>query len=135
MLVLVVALVVYLLMRGGPFVGSTTGAGLQPFGIAGIAALTGMFSNQASDKLREFIDTLFRTVAGDDLRVQTFPCVEGTSRPTKFCRPSNFYKICRTIGQHGRRHFRRTCNNAATGWPDIETTERGRAIELRNVVR
>ena len=62
------ALIVYLLIRGGLLIGSSSGSDLQPFGIAGIAALTGLFSKQATDKLREVFDTLFRTADGDAAR-------------------------------------------------------------------
>jgi hypothetical protein len=64
------ALLFYLVLRGGLIVptlpdaagssGSTTSL-LNPYGFAAIAAMAGMFSKQATDKLREIFDTLFRT--------------------------------------------------------------------------
>ena len=62
------AVLVYLLLRGG-FMSIPSGAGngtdpqdyVNPFGFAGMAGLTGMFSKQATDKLQEVFDTLFRT--------------------------------------------------------------------------
>lgn len=55
------ALIVYFAVRGG-LIGASTGANvLSPFGIAAIAGLAGMFSKQATDKLREVFETLFKT--------------------------------------------------------------------------
>jgi hypothetical protein len=59
----------YFVLRGGLIVPSLpSSAGqtnttnlLNPYGIAAISALAGMFSKQATDKLREIFDTLFRT--------------------------------------------------------------------------
>ncbi len=59
------ALVSYLLLRGGLIVPSQQTSGgnqtgqLNPYAIAGFAALAGMFSRQATDKLREVFETLF----------------------------------------------------------------------------
>lgn len=64
----VLAIIVYLLIRGGLLVGSSGATALQPFGVGGIAAMTGLFSKQATDKLREVFDTLFRTENGDNAR-------------------------------------------------------------------
>jgi hypothetical protein len=55
--------IVYLAVRGGLF---NTGASapanvISPYGVAAITALTGLFSKQATDKLREVFETLFRT--------------------------------------------------------------------------
>jgi hypothetical protein len=65
------ALVFYLLLRGGLLLPSlpTSGNGqeidvnllLNPYGLAAISGLGGMFSRQATDKLRELFDNLFRT--------------------------------------------------------------------------
>ena len=62
------AILVYFLLRGG-FMTVPSGGGngarpedyVNPFGFAGVAGLTGMFSKQATDKLQELFDTLFRT--------------------------------------------------------------------------
>lgn len=59
------ALVLYFAVRGGLLpMGADVGA-VSLFGIAAISALAGMFSKQATDKLREVFDTFFRTAAGD----------------------------------------------------------------------
>ena len=54
--------VVYLSLRGGLLTGSggATGA-ISVYGVSAVAALTGLFSKQATDKLREVFETLFRT--------------------------------------------------------------------------
>lgn len=64
------ALIFYFVLRGGLL---STGAEAQTvsvFGIAAVAGLAGMFSKQATDKLRELFDNLFRTEKGqgDDAR-------------------------------------------------------------------
>ncbi len=47
--------------RGG-LIGASTGAeALSPYGIAAIAGLAGLFAKQATDKLREVFETLFKT--------------------------------------------------------------------------
>jgi hypothetical protein len=61
------ALVFYLLLRGGLIVPTMQQTGgsqdatalISPYGIAGFSALAGMFSRQATDKLREVFETLF----------------------------------------------------------------------------
>jgi hypothetical protein len=35
--------------------------GLSPYGVAAMSALTGLFSKQATEQLREVFETLFRT--------------------------------------------------------------------------
>jgi hypothetical protein len=64
------ALLFYLVLRGGLIFPSlpngSSGSGdttrlLNPYGIAAISALAGMFSKQATDKLGEIFNTLFRT--------------------------------------------------------------------------
>lgn len=60
----------YLVFRGG-FLSAGTNAGeINVFGTTALAALVGMFSKQATDKLNEVFDTLFRTApgAGDSKR-------------------------------------------------------------------
>lgn len=64
------ALLFYFALRGGLF-SSTAGVEvINPFGTVAIAGLVGMFSKQATDKLRELFDVLFRTNvdAGDHER-------------------------------------------------------------------
>jgi hypothetical protein len=59
------ALLVYLLLRGGILTGIPITVPLpddqQPYGIIGISALTGMFAKKASNKLGEIFDVLFKT--------------------------------------------------------------------------
>ncbi len=58
------ALVFYFVLRGG-FLTSTGGAdNINPYGIAALAGLVGMFSKQATDKLNEVFTTLFKPADG-----------------------------------------------------------------------
>ena len=67
------ALVLYFATRGGLVLLINSGAGsidasnINPFGVAAIAGLTGMFSKQAADKLAEVFTTLFKS-SGDENR-------------------------------------------------------------------
>jgi hypothetical protein len=67
------ALVVYFAMRGGLLSMVLSGdtaknpSNINPFGIAAIAGLTGMFSKQAADKLAEVFTTLLKS-GGDENR-------------------------------------------------------------------
>lgn len=54
------ALVLYLVLRGGLIIVQTETSTLKPFSILAFAALSGMFSKQVIDKLRELLDTFFR---------------------------------------------------------------------------
>ena len=56
------AMTLYFAVRGGLIAGTTGAGNLSPYGVAAIAGLAGMFSRQATDKLREVFETLFRTV-------------------------------------------------------------------------
>ena len=59
------ALVFYFVIRGG-FLSTTGGAAdINPYGIAALAGLVGMFSKQATDKLSEVFGTLFRAAPGE----------------------------------------------------------------------
>ena len=59
------ALVFYFVIRGG-FLSTTGGAAdINPYGIAALAGLVGMFSKQATDKLSEVFSTLFRSAPGE----------------------------------------------------------------------
>ncbi len=64
------ALVFYFVIRGGLLSVSGGADAMSPYGIAAVAALVGLFSKQATDKLEEVFTTLFRTEQGkgDDLR-------------------------------------------------------------------
>lgn len=67
------ALVVYFAVRGGLLLlvvngsAATEAKNINPFGVAAVAGLTGMFSKQASDKLAEVFSTLFKS-QGDEQR-------------------------------------------------------------------
>jgi hypothetical protein len=64
------ALVFYFAIRGG-FLSTTGGAkDINPYGIAALAGMVGMFSKQATDKLSEVFSTLFRS-AGDAQRADS----------------------------------------------------------------
>ncbi|WP_256966090.1 hypothetical protein [Streptomyces griseiscabiei] len=60
------ALLVYFLLRGGLFAGSSGAGATNPYGFSGIAGLCGLFSKQATDKLREICDTLLSTTGDGD---------------------------------------------------------------------
>lgn len=64
------ALVFYFVIRGGFLTTSGGAKDINPYGIAALAGLVGMFSKQATDKLSEVFGTLFRAAAGqgDDKR-------------------------------------------------------------------
>ncbi|MGO8905515.1 MAG: hypothetical protein ACLQMH_07830 [Solirubrobacteraceae bacterium] len=54
------ALLLYFALRGGFFSGNSQSASVNPYGIAALAGLAGLFSKQATDKLREVFETMFR---------------------------------------------------------------------------
>jgi len=55
------AMIVYFAARAG-LIGGTSGAEtLSPYGMAALAGLAGIFSKQATDKLREVFENLFKT--------------------------------------------------------------------------
>ena len=64
------AIIFYFVLRGGLLATSVQPDQISPFGIAALAGLVGMFSKQATDKLRELFDNLFKTERGkgDDAR-------------------------------------------------------------------
>ncbi len=64
------ALIFYFVVRGGFLTTSGGAKDINPYGIAALAGLVGMFSKQATDKLSEVFSTLFRAAAGkgDDKR-------------------------------------------------------------------
>jgi hypothetical protein len=82
------ALLFYLVLRGGLIVPSLPSSTLpadttlllNPYGIAAISAMAGMFSKQAIDKLREVFDTLFQArepVNRADPLVRAVPVISG----------------------------------------------------------
>ncbi|MCJ1885863.1 hypothetical protein LNN38_13495 [Pseudomonas sp. LA21] len=60
---MIVAMLLYLFIRGGFLTVSATGdeTNVNLHGLMGMAVLAGMFAKQATDKLGEVFDTLFRT--------------------------------------------------------------------------
>lgn len=57
------AVVIYVVARGGFLSSGASAADVSPCGVSGIAALSGMFSKQATDKLNEVFSTMFQTGA------------------------------------------------------------------------
>ena len=55
------ALIVYFAIRGGLIAGTSDAGHLNPYGVAAISGMAGMFSKQATDKLREVFENLFKT--------------------------------------------------------------------------
>ena len=55
------AVLVYFVLRGGLIMPSTGAGSLSPYGVAAFSGLAGMFSKQATDKLREVFENLFKT--------------------------------------------------------------------------
>jgi hypothetical protein len=114
------ALLFYLVLRGGLIVPSLpsgratdTTLLLNPYGIAAISALAGMFSKQATDKLREIFDTLFRTrepVNRADPLVGAVPVISGTE-PAKLAVGGPM-----TLNVFGR-GFQRGCTASINGKP------------------
>jgi hypothetical protein len=64
------ALIFYFVIRGGLLSTGAAASDMSVFGVGAVAGLAGMFSKQATDKLRELFDNLFRTEQGqgDDAR-------------------------------------------------------------------
>ena len=83
------ALVFYFVIRGGFLTTSGGAKDINPYGIAALAGLVGMFSKQATDKLSEVFSTLFRSAPGegddkrkDSLAGDKLPTLEAIS-PTE----------------------------------------------------
>jgi hypothetical protein len=74
------ALLFYFVLRGGLLAADAEASDVSTFGFVAIAAMAGMFSKQASDKLREVFDNLWNVGAGagDDERADKLsdPVVE-----------------------------------------------------------
>jgi hypothetical protein len=115
------ALLFYLVLRGGLIVPSLPSGSaardttllLNPYGIAAISALAGMFSKQATDKLREIFDTLFRTrepVSRADPLAVIIPVIYGTE-PAKLAVGGQ-----PTLNVFGRA-FQRDCMASINGKP------------------
>jgi hypothetical protein len=115
------ALLFYLVLRGGLIVPSLPNgqAGIDtthlvnPYGIAAISAMAGMFSKQATDKLREIFDTLFRSrepVNRADPLARATPVISGTE-PAKLAVGSPL--MLTVLG----RGFQRDCTASVNGRP------------------
>lgn len=61
----VLALIVFLIVQGGFLIMESGVPTLKPFGVMGFAALTGMFSRQAVDKLGDIFTTMFQSKVND----------------------------------------------------------------------
>ena len=55
------AIILYFVVRAGLISGTSDAKTLNAYGVAAIAGMAGMFSKQATDKLREVFENLFRT--------------------------------------------------------------------------
>jgi len=58
------AVALYFVLRGGLLGGSQAATVPNPYGFAAVAVMAGMFAKQATDKLNEVFDNLFRTAPG-----------------------------------------------------------------------
>ena len=79
------ALIFYFVVRGGFISPSAGGADMNPFGIAAMAGLVGMFSKQAIDKLDEVFTSLFGSKGddkrGDKLQAPTITTIKPNTGP------------------------------------------------------
>lgn len=76
------AVIFYFVIRAGLITVSTSNTGvgsLNPYGVAAIAAMAGMFSKQATDKLGEVFENLFKT----DKPADRADKLKGPGRPDK----------------------------------------------------
>lgn len=55
------AVIVYVAARGGLVSGGAGAGDLSPYGVTALAGLSGMFSKQATDKLREVFENMFKS--------------------------------------------------------------------------
>jgi hypothetical protein len=113
------ALLLYFVFRGGFFSGNSPSTAVNPYGIAALAGLAGLFSKQATDKLREVFETLFRVASSggdaqrkDDLAnaVPTVAAVDptvvtaGSSQVTLTVRGAHFGKGTSAVRINGADH-------------------------------
>lgn len=64
----ILAVIFYMIVRGGLISGQIEGSSLSHYGIAGIAGLFGLFSKQAIDKLNEIFNVLFAVKEKDETK-------------------------------------------------------------------
>lgn len=58
------AVIFYFTLRGGFLATSSSGSDINPYGVAAMAGLVGLFSKQAGDKLHQVFDALFQVDPG-----------------------------------------------------------------------
>ncbi len=113
------ALLVYLVLRGGLIAPTLPQGGanghtatiLNPYGLAAVAAMAGMFSKQATDKLAEIFDSLFHTtkpVARADPLNPTPPVISSTD-------PPRLQKGVTTPVAVNGRNFNKNCSASING--------------------
>jgi hypothetical protein len=59
------AIIFYFALRGGLLTANSGAENVNPFGVSAVGGLTGLFSKQATDKLREVFQAMFRTEQDD----------------------------------------------------------------------
>lgn len=81
------ALIFYFALRGGFLATSSQSTDINPYGVAALAGLVGLFSKQAGDKLHQIFDALFQvsqgygdSARGDSVRNPT-PTISGIEPP------------------------------------------------------
>jgi hypothetical protein len=72
----------YLVVRGGFFSTSSQPGSVNPYGIAALAGLVGMFSKQATEKLNELFTNLFRTEQKDQKKDKLTDNGAANKKPT-----------------------------------------------------
>jgi NADH:ubiquinone oxidoreductase subunit 6 (subunit J) len=81
------ALLFYFAVLGGLFTSSSNTSAINPYGVAALSALVGLFSKQATNKLQQIFDTAFSVPkgAGDDARDDSIanprPTIAGVTPP------------------------------------------------------
>jgi IPT/TIG domain-containing protein len=75
----ILATIVYLVLRAGLLPGASTSSQPDPYGISAIAALVGLFSAQAAEKLKAVFETLFTKVepGGESVTNIAMPTITG----------------------------------------------------------
>ncbi|HEX4059627.1 MAG TPA: IPT/TIG domain-containing protein, partial [Streptosporangiaceae bacterium] len=78
-----IATIVYLVLRAGLLPGSANSSQPDPYGIAAIGALVGLFSAQAAEKLKAVFETLFTKAAAgsQSLTAIAVPSITGFDPP------------------------------------------------------
>jgi hypothetical protein len=116
------AVLLYFAFRGGFFSGSSQANSINPYGIAALAGLAGLFSKQATDKLREVFETMFHVSSkGDDAQRK-----DNLANPTPVLSSADPTHLTvgaanPTLTLHGE-HFSETITTARIGGVAVETT-------------